>query len=601
MDIIDIALARKNAGSGASISTNQIQDGAVTLEKLDSNIVEQLGSNGGADWNAAEGEDGYIANKPFGVPYVINNIQIEGEFTSGQTIGSDDLLSVDENYEITIGDNKIEDSSWSALIMASGHDQYLYKYIGNPYLMWKDASEPAYVATTSYEQITLEDNGQRFVIYNSKNNEPYSSAAPSDYKFIYVDENGNPLTETSSYLKIETNKDAITKISKDYIPESDWEAQKDETGYIKNKPFGYTRGVIFDGIVTKPDNYYDRTGIDIPVSDQISFEQIVPDTPYKITIDGTEYISNAINTSYSNSNGGLIKIAGHLSVVVNSYVNPEYQGNGEPFTLIWNSPQQQYLTIYPKNLFHDEKTEIRVKVEGCYAMKLLESKFVEDFPTGIQTIVEGSGSISVVIGEGNQASSGSFAQGYQVKATGAQSFAQGNNTTASNWNAHAEGDSTTASGRYSHAEGSGTTSSGYGTHAEGGSTSASGMNAHAEGNNTSASEFAGHAEGSWTTASGQYSHAEGFHVTASGQAQHAGGQYNIIDSTSLEIIGNGTANNARSNARTLDKSGNEWLAGNLTAAGGTVTIGSTAITEAQLQSLLALLNTNSGEEETTNP
>jgi chitodextrinase len=50
----------------------------------------------------------------------------------------------------------------------------------------------------------------------------------------------------------------------------------------------------------------------------------------------------------------------------------------------------------------------------------------------------------------------------------------------------------------------------------------------------------------------------------------------------VEIVGNGTATDARSNARTLDWAGNEWLAGNLTAAGGTFTLGATALTEAQL-------------------
>lgn len=52
--------------------------------------------------------------------------------------------------------------------------------------------------------------------------------------------------------------------------------------------------------------------------------------------------------------------------------------------------------------------------------------------------------------------------------------------------------------------------------------------------------------------------------------------------TYAEIVGNGEDNNNRSNARTLDWEGNETLAGSLT-------LGSTTITEAQLQALLALL------------
>jgi hypothetical protein len=53
--------------------------------------------------------------------------------------------------------------------------------------------------------------------------------------------------------------------------------------------------------------------------------------------------------------------------------------------------------------------------------------------------------------------------------------------------------------------------------------------------------------------------------------------YNTLDPSSetvdnkgnyVEIVGNGTADNARSNARTLDWSGNEVLAGKLTLGAG---------------------------------
>lgn len=59
--------------------------------------------------------------------------------------------------------------------------------------------------------------------------------------------------------------------------------------------------------------------------------------------------------------------------------------------------------------------------------------------------------------------------------------------------------------------------------------------------------------------------------------------------TYVEIVGNGKNPSTRSNARTLDWNGNEWLAGGLTTTGA-ITIGSTTLTEMQLQSLLALLS-----------
>jgi len=165
------------------------------------------------------------------------------------------------------------------------------------------------------------------------------------------------------------------------------------------------------------------------------------------------------------------------------------------------------------------------------------------------------------------------------------------NTTLGQY-ASAFGKDIEASGSYSHTEGSQSTASGPYSHAEGGATTASGDSSHAEGSATTASGGYSHAEGCWSTASGEYSHAEGYTTTASGEhshvegrsttanhrSQHVFGEYNILDNSSaavtekgnyVEIVGNGTEANARSNARTLDWSGNEVLAGNLTLSGTT--------------------------------
>jgi hypothetical protein len=113
--------------------------------------------------------------------------------------------------------------------------------------------------------------------------------------------------------------------------------------------------------------------------------------------------------------------------------------------------------------------------------------------------------------------------------------------------------------------------------AEGNNTTASGSYAHAEGNQTTASGTDAHAEGSYTTASGQYAHAEGSYTTANHKSQHVFGEYNVLDTNAaaatargdyVEIVGKGTADNARSNARTLDWNGNETLAGKLTLGAG---------------------------------
>ena len=86
---------------------------------------------------------------------------------------------------------------------------------------------------------------------------------------------------------------------------------------------------------------------------------------------------------------------------------------------------------------------------------------------------------------------------------------------------------------------------------------------------TEASGRISHAEGSGTTASGDISHAEGLNTIASSYCQHAQGKYNIADNDNkyLHIVGNGEAEGDRSNAHTLDWSGNAWFAGDVYVGG----------------------------------
>lgn len=163
----------------------------------------------------------------------------------------------------------------------------------------------------------------------------------------------------------------------------------------------------------------------------------------------------------------------------------------------------------------------------------------------------------------------SHAEGSQTKATHSYAHAEGYNTEASNVAAHAEGVGTTASKEGAHAEGNGTTASGMYAHAEGINTTASEMSTHAEGNNTIASSSAAHAEGNGAKASGYASHAEGIWTEAAGEAQHVQGKYNIVDNgnTYAHIIGNGTAEDARSNAHTVDWDGNAWFVGDVKVGG----------------------------------
>ena len=187
----------------------------------------------------------------------------------------------------------------------------------------------------------------------------------------------------------------------------------------------------------------------------------------------------------------------------------------------------------------------------------------------------------------------SHAEGSNTIASGNWSHAEGSYTTASGTYSHAEGVSTTASAFFSHAEGYNTTASENFSHAEGGSTTASGTYSHAEGSNTTASGRGSHAECTDTTASGHYSHAEGLNCVssatcshaegdltkASSPDQHVEGRCNVEDSQGkfAHIIGNGTADNARSNAFAVDWDGKIYV--NNSATGVDVSVLDDTISE----------------------
>lgn len=168
------------------------------------------------------------------------------------------------------------------------------------------------------------------------------------------------------------------------------------------------------------------------------------------------------------------------------------------------------------------------------------------------------------------ANTNTHVEGENTVAYGNHSHVEGIKTAASGPYSHAEGISVFAKSTGSHAEGYHTTTLGAYSHAEGSHTIASGDHSHAEGYGSNATKSYSHAEGYSTIASGSGSHTEGEMTIASGNNQHVQGKYNIEDTsnTYADIVGNGTSGSARSNARTLDWSGNEVLAGKLTVGAG---------------------------------
>lgn len=142
--------------------------------------------------------------------------------------------------------------------------------------------------------------------------------------------------------------------------------------------------------------------------------------------------------------------------------------------------------------------------------------------------------------------------------------------------AMAFGHANRASGQNAFVFGTSNASTGTASFVEGKANEASNNQSHAEGFGTKSTGKQSHSEGRYTIAAGERSHAQGEYTTANGYVETAIGRYNILSNASAQtsynttnspyilVAGNGTADNARSNAYTLDWSGNGVYAGKLT-------------------------------------
>ena len=220
---------------------------------------------------------------------------------------------------------------------------------------------------------------------------------------------------------------------------------------------------------------------------------------------------------------------------------------------------------------------------GMEIVQVSSENTVAEFTATGATIKEAGGTAIAHLGygPGNDDQGGTSNAPYYTlgqrasgSAIGNYSVAEGKCSTASGSNSHAEGYAE-ASGNSSHAEGyapyGNIIASGTGSHAEGmvltagNSIIASGGGSHAE----------GIAYGADLTASGQGSHAQNYNTIAQGQYQTVIGKFNTAQGTPTSlvvtdrafIIGNGTDENNRSNAFSVDWTGKVRSAGGISAGG----------------------------------
>ena len=274
---------------------------------------------------------------------------------------------------------------------------------------------------------------------------------------------------------------------------------------------------------------------------------------YNVTINGSSYQATA---KARNNDGQTMTYLGDY------LVNPD---GDLPFCFVW---AKGVAVLYTSITSQDGAYVVSIIGRTVKANKLPDDFVPESVWTQIKSLVKPKDPVFTgTFSQNRKADSAigdySHAEGQDTTASNTASHAEGFQATASGHASHAEGYLTTASGPVSHAEGFHTTASEDSSHAEGRGTKASNTASHAEGLGTTASNTASHAEGYLTTASGYGSHAEGDSTKASGDSSHVQGKYNIEDKSGkyAHIVGNGTEDDKRSNAHTLDWHGVPWFQG----------------------------------------
>ena len=178
--------------------------------------------------------------------------------------------------------------------------------------------------------------------------------------------------------------------------------------------------------------------------------------------------------------------------------------------------------------------------------------------------------------------------GLGCSANGDFSISTGSMCQASGNKSIAGGIFTQANGEYSIAFGSELANTQIRTQANGKMGVAIGYGCIADGNNSRAIGQAVHTNGTLSTGIGD-------RITVNGNRHFAVGKYNKDkdvegkDYSYVFSVGNGTSEEARSNAFTLDWEGNGCYQGKVESKSGVLKLGNTEVTEEQLKALLALL------------
>lgn len=288
----------------------------------------------------------------------------------------------------------------------------------------------------------------------------------------------------------------------------------------------------------------------------------------------------ALGTEIKNTNSGGFWSANATTVTGNpGIIQPPVSGAGT--RLMW-IPQKSAFRVgtVESNYWNADSigtwsfaSGYDTKATGIYATAMgYYTSATEEGSTAMGIGTTASGIFATAFGSGATASGYvSFASGNATTASGQTATAFGYNTIASGESATAMGFNTVATGWYSTAIGENNRADGNYATVMGSGNDASGLASTSLGNLTRATAFVSTAMGQATSATGEFSTSMGRGTVSQSLASVAMGNYNdsIISSNQtswiatdpLFLLGNGTANNARSNAFVIYKNGNTDISG----------------------------------------
>lgn len=420
----------------------------------------------------------------------------------------------------------------------------------------------------------------------------------------------NYYTKTETYSKTEVNNLLNGKANADDIPT--------KTGDLTNNGDGTTgsKYITNSDLNTELESKQDKItgGATTIVTNDLTVNRALVSNA-----NGKVVVSNTTSTELGYLSGARSNLQSQIDTITTEGGQPNVievvQENGTPLEI----NNKTVNVIAPTNLVNGTeigslRTVGSTKETNTY--KLGQYAFAEGRHTtasGLNSHAEGESTKAV--------GDNSHAEGYSTIASGSRSHAEGNGTIASGGRSHAEGSNTKATSQSSHAEGVSTLAGRNAFTVVSGDSAAKTYTLNSvrglsidmkysiksesspyyinQGTITAidtdtntitvsyyrdiggddkylyiydrpdigtilfSDAFSGysHVEGQNTVATHYQSHAEGLGTIANGDNQHVQGKYNISDDTSLDIIGNGTGADARSNAYTLDRNGNAWYSG----------------------------------------